>query len=278
MTGSGAPAGDPFLLLRSDDGVPVRPLRVLVTRPADQADESAALVRAAGGEPLLFPCLKAAPPLDEEPLRAALRELEHFDAIAVTSAQAVAPIATALATAGSGRPLVAAVGPRTAAALREHGIPADLVGTSDGADLATRLLTELAARRGGAPGARVLLPQAEEARDELLTALQAAAVETRVVIAYRMVAATATELDGLVAAVRDGAADLLPLTSPRTAQIVLGALGPDAAPLLLRLRVGALGSTTTSALRAAGVRVDVVPPRPTYEALLRALAALPSRR
>ena len=45
---------------------------VLLTRPAGQAEETAELVRQAGGEPLVFPCLRPGPPADAQPLHAAL--------------------------------------------------------------------------------------------------------------------------------------------------------------------------------------------------------------
>jgi uroporphyrinogen-III synthase len=268
------PGGERFLLAGGDEQ-PGRPLRVLITRPEDQADESAALVRAAGGVPLLFPCLRLAPPADQEPLRSALRSLERFDAVAVTSAHAAAAIAEALAERAGRReplPLIGAVGPRTAAVLRGRGVPVEVVGDGDGAELASAIVAALGAR-GRGRGGRVLLPQAEEARDELRAALAQAGLATKSVVAYRMVPAAPAELAGLVAAVRAGEPDLAPFTSPRSAQAALDALGPDAASLLRRLRVGTIGETTARALRAAQVRVDVVPPRPTFELLLRCLAA-----
>ncbi|MFO0573875.1 MAG: uroporphyrinogen-III synthase [Polyangia bacterium] len=264
------PGADRFLIVG-------RPLRVLITRPEDQADESAALVRAAGGEPLVCPCLRGAPPADDTPLRSALQALERFDAVAVTSAHAAAVIADTLAERarrGESLPLVAAVGARTAAGLRSRGVPVDLVGTGDGELLGAALLARLADRgpAAGDRGGRVLLPQAEEARDELRAALVRAGLEAEVVVAYRMVAAAPAELAGLVRAVREGAVDLVPFTSPRSAQVALAALGPDAAGLLRRLRVGAIGETTAAALRAVQVHIDAVPPRPTFELLLRCLA------
>lgn len=260
-------------LIETREAAP-RPLRVLITRPADQAEESAEQVRTAGGIPLVFPCLRPAPPRDPRPLHAALAELESFDAIALTSAQAVEAIEPVMRVTSARMPLIAAVGERTADALHCRGLAPDLVGDSDGAALAARLLEALRSREPGRPG-RVLLPQAEEARDELRAALVSAGAEPVPVTAYRMIAASADELRGLVEAVTGGTADLAPFGSPRTVAVALGALGPDAARELRRLRVGAIGQTTAAGLREAGVRVDAVAPRPSFEALLRALAACP---
>lgn len=255
-------------LIESDQ----RPLRVLITRPADQAEESAEQVCTAGGIPLVFPCLRAAPPRDPRPLNEALAQLDQFRAIALTSAHAVEAVAPALRCAGDRIPLIAAVGERTAEALRRRGLAPDLVGDSDGGALAARLLEVLRSRDPGRPG-RVLLPLAEEARDELRAALRAAGAEPVPVIAYRMIAASADELLGLAEAVVG--ADLVPFGSPRTVAVALGALGPGGAQALRRLRVGAIGQTTAAALAEAGVRVDVVAPTPSFDALLRALAACP---
>ena len=74
---------------------------------------------------------------------------------------------------------VAAVGPGTAAALREAGIVADVV--------AERSVAEglLAALPGGLAGVRALVARAEEARDTLPEGLRAAGAEVDVVPLYR---------------------------------------------------------------------------------------------
>lgn len=260
-------------LIETSESAP-RPLRVLITRPTDQAEESAEQVRTAGGIPLMFPCLRPAPPRDPQPLKQAIVRLDRFRAIALTSAHAVAAVAEALRSASARVPLIAAVGERTADALRRRGLAPDLIGDSDGEALAARLLEALRARDPDHPGP-VLLPLAEEARDELRAALEAAGAEPVRVIAYRMIAASADELRGLVEAVAGGEVDLVPFGSPRTVAVALGALGPAAAQGLRRMRVGAIGQTTAAALREAGVRVDAVAPQPSFDALLRALAACP---
>ena len=103
-----------------------RPLRVLLTRPAGQAEETAELVRQAGGEPLVFPCLRPGPPSDAQPLHAALALLrtQGFDGLALTSAHAVAQVLETLQQMPASELVVAAVGPRTAAALQQAGIAA----------------------------------------------------------------------------------------------------------------------------------------------------------
>jgi uroporphyrinogen-III synthase len=91
--------------------------------------------------------------------------------------------------------------------------------------------------------------------------------------AYQMRAATPEELLPATRALSAGEIDLVPLLSPRTAAILLDALGPGAREVLGRTLVGAIGPTTAAALREAGVRVDEEAAAPNIAVLLRALAA-----
>lgn len=252
--------------LDARDAGDLRGLTVLVTRPADQAEATGALIEAAGGRALLSPCLRAEPPGDPQPLRAALAELARFTWIAVTSQCGAQALALALRGAGPLGPQVAAVGSRTAAALREAGIAVALEAPAHdrtGAGLAEALLR-------AAPGP-VLLPRAEEGREELAEALAARGVAVTSVAAYRMAAASAAALAPACQALRQGQVDLLPFASPRTAAVLLAALSGDAAAVLARTLVGAIGPTTAQALREAGVAVAVTA-QGSFPELLRGLA------
>lgn len=63
--------------------------RVVVTRPAGQAAHMAALIRAAGGEPVLFPVLEILDAEDLRPALALIERLEAFDLAIFVSANAV---------------------------------------------------------------------------------------------------------------------------------------------------------------------------------------------
>ncbi len=267
------PSAPPELFLRDESARPPVPLRVLITRPEEQAPETAELVRAAGGTALVHPCLRLAPPDDPRPLHQALHELGRFTWVALASANAARLVAPAL-LAGPARPLLAAVGPRTAASLEELGLQVALCARAATAEgLAAELLAAVRARGRDPAAERVLLPRAAEGREALGEGLAAAGVQVTAVTAYQMVAATTAELAGLVALLQDGAVDLVPFGSPRTAELALAAVGPAAAALLGRCTVGAIGKTTAAALTARGVRVDVSGAGATFAELLRALAA-----
>ncbi len=63
--------------------------RVVVTRPAGQTGHMAALIRAAGGEPVLFPALEILDAGDLQPVIALIDRLDAFDLAIFISANAV---------------------------------------------------------------------------------------------------------------------------------------------------------------------------------------------
>jgi uroporphyrinogen-III synthase len=113
-------------------------MRILVTRPREQGEATAARLAALGHEALVAPLLTIMPTSGSPPAG-------PCDALIVTSANAV----PALAGFEKARP-VFAVGERTAAAVREAGFMNTRVAQGDGASLATVVANALA------PGARLL--------------------------------------------------------------------------------------------------------------------------
>ncbi len=130
--------------------------RIAVTRAAGQADELARRLDALGCEPVLWPLI-AIEPLPGEPI-----DPSPYDWVIVTSPNGAAELARRL-TAPPRR--LAAIGPGTAAALREHGLEPTVVprvSTQEG------LLAELPR-----PAGRVLVAAAEGARRVIVDALDA---------------------------------------------------------------------------------------------------------
>jgi uroporphyrinogen-III synthase len=100
--------------------------RVVLTRPAGQAAHLAALIRAAGGEPVLFPALEILDAGDLRPLAALVGRLDAFDLAIFVSANAVDK-ALALVQAQRAWPVglrVATVGRGSERALKRHGFAA----------------------------------------------------------------------------------------------------------------------------------------------------------
>ena len=135
----------------------------------------------------------------------------------------------------------------------------------DGAALARALV---AAR----PGARrVLVPRAEDGRDEAIEILRAAGIEVDPIDAYRTVAVDAedpTVARGRAVLATGAAVVCVFAPSQVTALDRISPLRAIAAPFV------AIGETTATALRAAGVIDVAVAESPTPEGMARAVAAV----
>lgn len=166
--------------------LPLSGRRVLVTRAAHQAGKLSEGLRALGAEPVEVPVLEIQPPDSFVAMDAALRQLDRFDWLILTSANTVRALAERAAGPGCGWPQpaclkVAAVGEATAAAARKAGFEVAFVPESY---VAESLVAGLA---GEAAGRRILLARAAVARDVIPDALRAAGAEVDVVHAYRNV-------------------------------------------------------------------------------------------
>jgi uroporphyrinogen-III synthase len=239
---------------------PLAGWRVIVTRPRAQSPELARLLADAGASALEVPVIEIADPSDGgAALKAALSRVGDYDWVVFSSANAVARCWAHLA---GPNPLesvkLAAIGARTAAALTERGIEADLV---PAAYFAESLVEDFPLP--GAPAGRVLLPLAAGARDTLANGLAEKGWRVEVVEAYRTVRAAAGEADieGL------GDADAVMFASSSAVTGYLELAGPAAVPAV----VACIGPVTAQTAERAGISVDVVATEHTAEGLLRAL-------
>jgi uroporphyrinogen-III synthase len=158
--------------------------RVLVTRAAHQAGKLSEGLRARGFEPVEVPVLEIQPPLSFDALDAALRELESYDWLIVTSTNAVEALTAralklAVPLAALEKLEIAAIGEATAKAVRKAGFDVALVPEKYVAEsLAESLMDRVR-------GKKILLARAEVARDVIPDALRAAGGTVDVVDAYR---------------------------------------------------------------------------------------------
>ena len=140
---------------------------------------------ARGAIPVVLPLVSFADPEDFAPFDRAIAEIEQFDWIVLTSAQAVRAVVKrgeelerSLIRSGS-KLRIASVGPVTAEAARQAGLPVEYVAeTHTGAALAEELGDRL-------QGARVFLPRSDRANPDLPAALKRSGAQVIEVIAYR---------------------------------------------------------------------------------------------
>ena len=218
---------------------PDRPVRVAVTRPADQARELAGRIEALGCEAVVWPLI-AIEPLGDAPI-----DTGAYDWVVVTSPNGASELARRLI-----RPprRIAAIGPGTADALRQHGLEPDLVpqvSTQEG------LLAEFAV-----PAGRVLLAAAEGARQLLVEELDADFLPL-----YRTVElepAEAPEVDVVLLA-SPSAAQALARTGARAAPVVV--IGPQTAAAAGELGLAIAAEAETQDLDGLVAALErVVPP------------------
>jgi uroporphyrinogen III methyltransferase/synthase len=264
----------------SSPDLPLAGRTVVVTRPREQAASLARPLEALGAQVLVVPTIRIEPrPLDDE-VAAVLRELATYQLVAFTSTNAVRVFAGYLArgTEDGGMPsgpVVAAVGPATAAALEKHGLACHLVPDEY---VAEGLAESLEGTEAAGVGARVLIPCAADARDALPETLRARGAEVRVLHIYDTVA-----VDELAEpAERVEAADYITFTSASTAKRLAGLLEVAAdgsaqagSPLAGRLagaRLCSIGPITSEALRDLGLPVAVEAREYTAAGLVAAIA------
>jgi uroporphyrinogen III methyltransferase/synthase len=246
---------------------PLAGVTVAVTRARAQASALAERLRALGATVVEAPAIRIVP------LGGPAPELERYDLLCVTSPNGVRLLFERLSAAGrDARALagtrVAAIGPGTAAALREHGVIADIVPERFVAEGLVEALADV-------PVSSALIARAAEARDVLPEALRARGASVDVLALYETVAEELSESE--LAAAR--AADYVTFTSSSTVRFFLeavksaGAEVPAGAETLARARLVSIGPVTSTALRERGLEPDVEATRHDVDGVIEALVA-----
>ncbi|HET9948064.1 MAG TPA: uroporphyrinogen-III synthase [Longimicrobiales bacterium] len=243
-----------------------------MTRSTEQAGELVARLEALGAHALRCPTLAFAEAPAGGALDEALRGLASYAWLVVTSPNGARFLARSLERLGllpAPPPgcRVAAVGPATAAALAEAGIPTDwMPGEHTGRALAEGLEP--------VAGLRVLLARGDLADTEPARILAERGADPTEVVTYRTLPAAPPP--EAMEELRRGV-DAVTFTSPSTVEGLRG-IGPGWRDLLEGAAVATIGSTTTRAARRAGLEVHAEARERTMEGLVQAVVrALASR-
>lgn len=185
--------------------------RILVTRPAAQAEKLAGLITAQGGEAVLFPLLEIGPVADLRPLEAAAERLEGYAIAIFISPNAVEYSLPILLAAHAWPPGVqaAAIGQSTAADLVARGVGRVIapVGRFD-----SEALLELPAFQAGCvAGKRVLILRGNGGRELLAETLQARGAVVDGVCCYQRSAPV--DALSLLSSLRNNRLDALTISS-----------------------------------------------------------------
>ena len=229
--------------------------RVVVTRPAGQAAHLAALIRAAGGEPLLFPALEIADAADLRPALALIARLEAFDLAIFVSANAVNK-ALELVRARRTWPAglrVATVGRGSERELRRHGF-AEVIAPSERFD--SEGLLDLPELRQ-VQGKRVAIFRGEGGRELLGETLAARGAAVEYAECYRRGRPPADPAP-LLALCGRGELDAFTVTSSEGLANLHAMLGEAGRQCLAQTPLFAPHERIAAAARALGVRTVVL--------------------
>jgi uroporphyrinogen-III synthase len=235
-----------------------RRMAVAAFRPPDERiEEATALIDSLGADPVPDPML-AVEPTDETPRSDA-------ETVVLTSKTGAELAAEAGWTPGEAE--LAAIGERTARALRSAGYEVDVVPE----EYSSAGLVE--ALGDSANGTRVEVARSDHGSAELLDGLEAAGAYLHETVLYRLVRPEGSGESAELAAA--GELDVALFTSSLTVEHFLAAaeergLREDALEGLNEAVVGAIGDPTRETAEDEGIAVEVVPERASFEELATA--------
>jgi uroporphyrinogen-III synthase len=257
-----------------NSGGPLAGCRVVVTRPAGQAERLNELFAGLGAAVLSVPTIEIADPVSFDDLDAALQELAAggYEWVGFLSVNAVEQVLKRLGELSLGietigRAQVIAVGKATARVLTESGIAPDLVpAISTAAGVAKAL---------AAGGGRVLVPRAADAPRDALSDLRSQGWLVDEVVAYRTLATVASEGSQ---AIREQEFDVVTFTSGSTARGFHAMATPAEAGVSPgdsgARKVVCIGPETARIAAELGFRVDAVATDHSSEGLVQAVLSV----
>jgi uroporphyrinogen-III synthase len=247
---------------------------IIVTRAPHQADALAQLLTEQGATPALYPCVDIAPPDDSAPLDTApyAARAGRFNWLALTSANTVWAVARRLAALDLAPTIfsamrLAAIGPATAAAIREAlGLRADIIPDEFSGAALARVIAPPAE-------ARILLPRSSLAESAPLKALIDMGAAVTCVVAYKTVLGSGG-VDLPLLLLRD-AVDAITVTSSSAATNVVRRVRGERGDLasLRRIPIVCIGPSTAETARTQGLQVVAVPDEHTLNGLVASLEA-----
>ena len=247
---------------------------VLIPRTKDQATATIERLASYGANADVVPTISVEPPRTPQQMERAIKGLVtgRYEWIGFTSVNAVRAVREkfdefgldARAFAGL---KIAAVGGVTAQALRDWGIMPDLVPSED--QSAAGLLAEWPEFDAVLdPINRIFLPRADIATDTLVAGLVEMGWEVDDVTAYRTVRAAPPAAE-VRDAIKSGTFDAVLFTSSSTVRNLVGIAGKPHHSTV----VAVIGPATAKTAEEHGLRVDVMAPTASSDALVDALAA-----
>jgi len=248
---------------------PLEGKTILVTRARNQAKEFAEQLELAGATVVYFPTIEIAPPESWADCDNAIRNLHTYDLIVFTSVNAVESFfARALRVDGESlstirQKRVFAVGEKTRRALESHGCEIETLPEKATSEDLGHLLQQNELR-----GKRVLLPRGNLGTRILPKLLRQSQAIVDEVIVYRTQKPKVKGVESIEHMLTNQAIDVVTFFSPSSIQN-FAELIPLAC--LDGVTVAVNGEVSATSARAAGIKVEVIPPNPTAESMVSSL-------
>ncbi len=250
------------------DNRPLFGKRVLVTRTRSQASALSNLLVQRGAQPIELPTIEIQPLDDYAELDQVLKSVQDYQWAVFSSTNAVDTVFDRMNTLGlDARALhrlqIAAIGPATRRRLREYGIVPDFMPTSFVSESVVHELGKL-----GIENKRILLPQAEIARDVLSRGLTEHGASVNSIAVYRTVTPQNTE-ERLINILSEGI-DIATFTSSSTVSNLIKLLDGNT-DALKNARIACIGPITAKRAADLGLRIDIVSSEHTIAGLIEAM-------
>ncbi|MBZ5680750.1 MAG: uroporphyrinogen-III synthase [Acidobacteriia bacterium] len=271
---------------RSSSNQPLSGIRVLVGRARHQAGALSRELRKRGANVLEIPFIEIRKPRSFRPLDSALKTLDAYDWLILTSVNGVEAMWQRMAKLRLTRKhlrhlRVAAIGPATKKAIVQRGVKVEVVPKEYVAESVVRSL------RRRVNGKRVLLVRAKVARDVIPHDLRKAGASVDVVEAYETVIPQSSRLR-LQAAIKDPKRrpHVVTFTSSSTVRNFVALLGSrglltfSKKPAQRRsdeVLMASIGPVTSSTLRESGLNVDIQAKEFTIPGLVEAIVQVFAR-
>jgi uroporphyrinogen III methyltransferase/synthase len=255
-----------------------RPLfgkRVLVTRSRSQSSELSQLINDLGGESIEFPVIRLVEPQRVQALNEALADISDYQWVIFTSANGVKfffdRIRKQKIDIRNMKANLAAIGPKTAAALEEKGLLVEALPEEYKAEALVEHLRPLVHK-----GEKVLLPRADIAREVLAVELREMGCEVTDVDAYDT-KIDATNAQEIVTMLLEQQIDVITFTSSSTVRNFVHSIRlatTNMETLLQKTQIACIGPITAKTAENLGLKVDVVAEEYTIDGLVKAIQTL----
>lgn len=258
------------------ESLPLFGTSVLVTRARHQASRFSRMLGEAGARVFELPAIEIGPPDSYAALDSALAQLAATDWLVFTSTNGVEAFFSRLEGRGQdaralGGCRIAVIGDGTAAALRTHGVRADLVPER----FVAEALLEALRQTDAIAGRQVLLCRAQSARSVLPDGLRAAGAVVTDVPVYQTVPVREPDAAAMEALAAE-AVDVLTFASSSTVRYFADLVGSERLASLLqspkRPRCVSIGPITSATLSEQGFPVDAEADPHNLEGLFAAVS------